>query len=76
MLSLLFYKAINIIFSGVSIPTIIILSVAVLISAFNAYKSLSFFYENISLLLTSLLTSLIKYITGFRLIVLLYISIL
>ena len=40
MLSLLFYKVIDIISSGVSIPAIIILSVAMLISAFNIYKSL------------------------------------
>ena len=44
MLSLLFYKAINIIFSKVSIPAIVMLSIAVLISAFNIYKSLSSFY--------------------------------
>ena len=45
MLSLLFYKAIDIIFSGVFIPpTIIILFVAVLISTFNIYKSLSSSY--------------------------------
>ena len=44
MLSLLSYKVINIIFSGVSIPAIIILFVAVLISASNMYKSLFFSY--------------------------------
>ena len=44
MLSLLSYKVINIIFSRVSIPAIIILSITVLISAFNIYKSLFFFY--------------------------------
>ena len=44
MLSLLFYKAINTVFSGIFIPAIIILSVAVLISIFNIYKSLSSFY--------------------------------
>ena len=44
MLSLLSYKAINTILSGVSIPAIIILSVAVLISTFNIYKSLSSSY--------------------------------
>ena len=44
MLSLLFYKVIDIIFSKASIPAIIILFITVLISAFNIYKSLSFFY--------------------------------
>ena len=44
MLSLLSYKVIDIIFSEVFVPTIIILSVAILISAFNMYKSLSFSY--------------------------------
>ena len=44
MLSLSFYKVINIIFSGISIPAIIILSVAVLIFTFNIYKSSSFSY--------------------------------
>ena len=40
MFFLLSYKVMDIIFSGVSIPAIIILFVAVLISAFIAYKSL------------------------------------
>ena len=44
MLSLLFYKVINTIFSGVSVLTIIILSIAVLISTSIVYKSLSSFY--------------------------------
>ena len=44
MLSLLSNKAINTVFNKVFIPAIIILSVAVLISAFNIYVSLSFFY--------------------------------
>ena len=44
MLFLLFYKAIDTIFSGVFILIIVILSVVVLISAFNVYKSLSSFY--------------------------------
>ena len=44
MLSLLSREAINIIFSGVSIPAIIILSMAVSTSAFNIYKSSSSFY--------------------------------
>ena len=44
MLSLLFYKAINIIFSKVFIPAIIILSVAILISISIMYKSLSSSY--------------------------------
>ena len=44
MFSLLSCKVINTIFSGVSVPAIIILSVAVLISAFVIYKSLSSFY--------------------------------
>ena len=44
MLSLLSYKAIDTVSSKVSISTIIILFIAVLISTFNAYKSLSSFY--------------------------------
>ena len=44
MRSLLFYKAIDIIFSGVSVLAIIILFVAILIFAFNIYKSLFSFY--------------------------------
>ena len=40
MLSLLFYKAIDTVFSGVSIPAIVILSVAVSISTSNIYVSL------------------------------------
>ena len=44
MLSLLSYKAIDIIFSKVSIPAIVILSVAILIFAFIIYESLFFFY--------------------------------
>ena len=44
MLSLLFHKVINTVFSGVSVPAIIILSIAILISAFNIYVSLSSFY--------------------------------
>ena len=44
MLSFLAYKVIDIIFSGVSIPAIIILFIAVLISASNIYKSLSSSY--------------------------------
>ena len=44
MLSLLSRKAINIIFSGVFIPAIVMLSVAVLISTSVIYKSLSSFY--------------------------------
>ena len=44
MLSLLFYKVIDTVFSGVSVPAIIILFIVVSISAFNAYKSLSFSY--------------------------------
>ena len=39
MLSLLFYKAIDAVFSGVSIPIIIMLSIAISISAFNIYTS-------------------------------------
>ena len=42
MLSLLSYKVINTVFSEVFVPAIVILSVAVLISTFNAYiRSLS-----------------------------------
>ena len=44
MLSLLFYKVIDTVFNKVFIPIIVMLSVAVLISAFNTYKSLSFSY--------------------------------
>ena len=39
MLSLLFYKAINAIFNGVSVFAIVILSIAVLISVFNIYAN-------------------------------------
>ena len=48
MLSLSSYKVINTVFSGVFVPAIIILSVAVSISAFDVYKSL-FFFIRISL---------------------------
>ena len=44
MLSLLSYKVIDTISSRVFVPAIIILSVAVLISVFNIYKSSSSFY--------------------------------
>ena len=44
MLSLLSYKVINIVFSKVFVPAIIILSVVVSISASNMYESLSSFY--------------------------------
>ena len=44
MLFLLSYKAINIIFSGVSMPAIIILSIAILIFISVIYKSLSSSY--------------------------------
>ena len=43
MLSFLSREAINIIFSGVSMPAIIILSIAILISTFNIYESSSSF---------------------------------
>ena len=44
MLSSVFYKVINIIFNGVSVSAIIILSITVLISTFNTYvRSLSLF---------------------------------
>ena len=76
MLSLLSCKVINIIFSKVFIPAIVILSIAVLISTSIIYKSLFSSYWDISLLFISLLTFLIKCITGFRLIKLLYMSIL
>ena len=76
MLSLLSCKAIDTVFSGVFIPAIVILSVAVLISTSNMYKSSSSFYWDIFSSLMSLLTFLIEYITGFGLIVLPYISIL
>ena len=45
MLSLLSYKVIDIIFSGVFIPAIIILSIAVLISVSIVYKSFFFFIK-------------------------------
>ena len=44
MLFLLSYNVINTVFSGVSIPAIVILLVIILISAVNTYKSLSSFY--------------------------------
>ena len=44
MLSLLSYKAMDIIFSKVSIPAIVILSIAVLISTSNIYKNSSSSY--------------------------------
>ena len=44
MLSLLSCKAIDTIFSGVFVPAIVILSVAVLIFTFNIYKSSSSSY--------------------------------
>ena len=44
MLSSLSYKVIDVVFSGVSVPAIIILSITMSIFTFNAYiKSLSFF---------------------------------
>ena len=76
MFFFLFYKVINIIFSGVFIPAIIILSVVVSISISNIYaRSLSSYWD-ISLSLTSLSTFLIKCITGSGLMELPYISIL
>ena len=62
--------------SRVLIPATVILFIAISVSAFNI--SISFFssYWNALLLLTVLLTFLIKYITGFRLMELPYISIL
>ena len=44
MLFLLFYKVMDIIFSKVFIPAIIMLFMAVLISVSDAYKSLFFSY--------------------------------
>ena len=44
MLSLLSREVINTLLSRVSVPAIIILFIAVSISAFNAYVSLFFFY--------------------------------
>ena len=76
MLSLLSYKVMDFVFNGVSIPAIFMLFIAILISAFNIYKSLFSSYWDISLLLTVLLTSLIKYITGSGLLELPYMSIL
>ena len=64
------------IFSRVSIPATVVLFIAVLVSTFNVSASSSSSYWNILLLLTVLLTSLIEYITGFRLMELPYISIL
>ena len=76
MLSLLSYKVIDAISSKVSISATIILSIAVLVSASNIYISSSISYYGSLLLLITLLTPLIGYITSFRSIVLPYISIL
>ena len=75
MLSLLSYKTINIIFNRVSIPATVILFIAILVSAFNAYISFSISYYRVLLLLATLLTFLIRYIIGPKAIKLLYISI-
>ena len=76
MLSLLFYKAIDTVFSGVSIPAIIILLIAVLIFVFNIYVCFSISYYRSLLLFAILSTFLIGYITGFKTIKLPYVSIL
>ena len=76
MLSLLFYEAMDAIFSRVLIPVTVILFIAVLVSASDVFASSFSSYWNVLLLLAVLLTSLIKCITSFRLIKLLYISIL
>ena len=65
----------DVIFSGVSIPAIITLSITILISALNAYKSSFSFYWDISSSLIILLTFLIGCITSPRATELLYISI-
>ena len=75
MVSLLSYKAIDTVSSGVSMPAIIILSVAVSISTFNAYIRSSVSYYRSSSSLITLLISSIAYITGLRAIELPYISI-
>ena len=75
MLSLSSYKAINVIFSRASIPTTIILFIAVLVPAFNTYISSFISYYRSLLSLITLLTSLIGYITSPRAIKLLYIFI-
>ena len=75
MLSLLSYKAMDAVSSGVLIPTTVILSVAILVSTFNISASSFSFYWNVLLSLAVLSTSLIKCITGFGLIELLYIFI-
>ena len=76
MLSLLSCKAINAVFSKVIVPAIVILSVAVLISASNIYISFFISYCWSLLLLITLLTFLIGYITSLRAVELLYIFIL
>ena len=63
------------VFNKVFIPATIMLFIAVSVSAFNISVSSFSSYYNVLLLLAVLLTSLIKYITSFRLIELLYIFI-
>ena len=62
--------------NGVFIPTTVMLSVAVLVSAFDVSASSFSSYWNVLLSLTVLSTSLIKCITSSRLAELLYIFIL
>ena len=76
MLSSLSRKAMDAIFSGVSMPATIVLSIAVSVSAFNIYISSSISYYRSLLLFITLLTSLIRYIISPRAMELLYISIL
>ena len=75
MLSLLFYEAMDAIFNGVLILVTIILSITVLVSTSNISASFFSSYWNVLLSLAILSTFLIKYITSFRLVKLLYISI-
>ena len=76
MLSLLSYKAMNAVFSGVLIPITVILFITILVSASNISISSFSSHWNVLLLFTTSLLFLIKCITEFRLIELLYIFIL
>ena len=64
------------VFNKALIPATVILFIAVLVSASNVSISSFSFYWNVLLSLTTLLLSLIGYITSFRLIELPYIFIL
>ena len=75
MLSLLSCEVMNAVFSRVFIPTIVMLSVAVSVSAFNISISSFSSYWDVLLSLAVLSTSLIECITGSELIKLPYIFI-